>query len=140
MAIRILARTFFIKDEIFISHVMLSPVEKYKKQLRYKQLGDHFYVTHINRPSFDVFGIKFEFDINPKDWMLGLMRHMRILRFILPTWHTQERKISKKIQKRLLKEIPSLESDQHRAELQKIENIKGYREIRYAKAEERLVN
>lgn len=138
MALRVLARNYFIKDEIFIAHVMLSPVEKYKKQLRFKDLGEDYFVTHINRPSFDIFGAKLEFDINPKDWMLTVMKHARILRILLPTWHHKERKISEQIQKKLLKVIPEMEETLQRSELQKIENIKGYREVRYEKADLKL--
>lgn len=134
MALRTLAKTYFIKDEVFISHIMLSPQKVAEDKKRYGPFGTKFKVNHINRPAFEIFGKKFEFDINPKPWMLKIMRHMRILRLLLRGWHSEERKIAGLIRENLMNEIPKLPPEKQRQAIKKLENIKGYREYRYEKA------
>lgn len=126
-ALRTLARTYWIKDEVFVSHLMISPVKIHKDQERYKALGTSFKVVHINRPAFDLFGKKIEFDFSPKVWMLKVMRHMRLLRKLMPDWHKEERRLAGLIRKELLKKA----NDKR---LRELEAVKGYREIRYAAA------
>lgn len=139
-ALRVLAKTFFIKDEVYVAHLMLSPVKKYLDHKRFSNLGTSFDYKFINRPSFEIFNKKVEFDLSPKIWMLKSMRHLRILRTLMPAWHHKEREISKKIQQDLLA-IPALHEDHDiRKEIQKLENVKGYREVRYAKAKAYGVN
>lgn len=135
IALRTLAKTYWIKDEIFVSHIMVTPLQKLKNERMYKNLGSKFEVTHINRPSFDLLGRKIEFDIEPKDWMLKIMRHMRIFRFLMPNWHQKEKEISQNIRKEILGPILKLKEGQRRMKLAKLENIKGYRDIRYEKAQ-----
>lgn len=130
-ALRTLARTYFVKDEVFVSHLMISPLMKHREKNLYSKLGKSYSTTHINRPQFDVFGKSIEFDINPKEWMLKLMRHMRILRFLMPSWHHKEKSIALKIRKEILEHIPKLEGENKRRRLVEMENIKGYREVRY---------
>jgi indolepyruvate ferredoxin oxidoreductase len=135
MALRALAKTYWIKDEIYVSHIMVTPLQKLKNERMYKNVGSKFKVTHINRPSFDLFGKKIEFDIEPKDWMLKIMRHMRIFRLLMPNWHQKEKQISGNIRKEILGPILKLKDGQRRVRLAMLENIKGYREIRYEKAD-----
>lgn len=138
IALRTLAKTYFIKDEIFVSHMMISPMKVGEDDKRFGALGKAFKVKRINRPSFDIFGKHIEFDISPTDFMLKVMRHMRILRYVLGSWHKKEKLIAKKVRKKIMEEIPRLKdlSDQDkRVELKKLENIKGYREVRYEKAQ-----
>ena len=80
IAIRTLAKTYWIKDEVFVAHLMVSPIQNQIDDDLYLQWGRGFKKTHINRPHFDLFGYKIEFDINPKTWMLTAMRHQRWLR------------------------------------------------------------
>ena len=134
-ALRVLVRSYFIKDEIFISHIMLSPVQRKANESLYGKWGKGFRITHINRPSFDIGPWKWEFDFSPRDWMLKLMRHGRFLRFILPTWHRREREINRRIRHDLLKAIPQMEEGRRRKSLKVLENVKGYRAIRYENAE-----
>jgi indolepyruvate ferredoxin oxidoreductase len=129
MAIRTLAKTYFIKDEVFIAHMMISPMRRRSDQENYGTLGKRFKKTFINRPSFDVGSKKLEFDFSPSKWMLKSMRHARFLRQVLPAWHKREREISEFIKRDLLK------SPLPYSELKKLENIKGYREVRYEVAE-----
>lgn len=134
MALRTLAKTYFIKDEVFVSHIMISPQKKEADRGRYQDLGTGFKLKRINRPAFEVFGKKIEFDISPKDWMLKIMRHMRIMRVLLRSWHSRERKIAKEIRRELLEVVTKLPNEERRTALKKLENIKGYREYRYETA------
>jgi indolepyruvate ferredoxin oxidoreductase len=131
-----LVKNYWIKDEVFVSHQMISPLKMKRDRKMYAQLGTEFKVRHINRPAFDVFGKKIEFDLSPRRWMFSIMRHLRILRILLPSWHKREKEISLRIRTELLSGL-----EQHQNKYQRIKelaSIKGYREIRYAKAKEYL--
>ena len=80
IALRVFGKTYFIKDEVWCSHQMISPLKESQDQQSWKNLGKSFSITRINRPHFDVFGKEIEFDFSPKRWMLTLMRHFRLLR------------------------------------------------------------
>lgn len=135
MALRTLAKTYFVKDEVFVSHIMISPQKRTQDSQRFSHLGKSFSLNRINRPAFDVFGKKIEFDVSPKDWMLKIMRHMRLLRLFLRSWHAKERRIASEIRRELIEVVPKLDKKEQRRALKKLENIKGYREYRYEKAE-----
>lgn len=128
IALRVLAKTFWIKDEVFVSHLMISPVKLLGDEERYRGLGSKFEVIHINRPSFVVLGKKLEFDFSPRRWMLKAMKNFRFLRRLLTDWHKTEREISQAIRSELLGE--SLDKKR----LLELDNIKGYREVRYKSA------
>lgn len=137
MALRILCRTYFIKDEVMVSHLMISPLHTERQKKKFDQwTSSPIQREFINRPSFDLFGKKIEFDISPRVWMLKIMRQMRWLRLVLPGWHSKEKKLSLLIRDKVTKEIFN-EKDIYQA-LKKCENVKGYREIRYEKASEYL--
>lgn len=125
ISVRTLARTYFIKDEVFVAHQMISPLRQSSDQKLYGDLGRSFRKVFINRPAFDVGAKKIEFDFSPKPWMLSLMRHARFLRPLLPEWHKKEREIAGDIRSRLLGPALSYQ------DLKKLENIKGYRDVRY---------
>ena len=139
MALRTLAKTYFVKDEVFVAHQMVGPLERMRKNRLFKNIGTSFQVTHINRPHFEFLGMKFEFDINPKDWMLKIMRHMRVLRLIMPKWHRKEKAIAKVIRDQIINKVSKLPEESQYTALKKLENIKGYREIRYSKAKSKIV-
>jgi len=132
-ALRTLAKTYWIKDEVFVSHLMSSPMKALSDKEKYSSLGTNFEVQYINRPSFTFQGKKIEFDISPKMWMLKIMRQMRILRVLLPEWHREEKNISNKIKEKLFTNLDL-------KELKKLESVKGYREYRYKHAELYLGN
>jgi indolepyruvate ferredoxin oxidoreductase len=125
IAIKALVKTYFIKDEIYIAHIMVSPMRKYEDQVNYNELGTSIKKTFINRPSFNIGKKKLEFDFSPSEWMLKMMRHCRFLRVLLPQWHMQERLISLEIRHSILSKSLNFK------ELKALENIKGYREVRY---------
>jgi indolepyruvate ferredoxin oxidoreductase len=128
MAVRTLAKTYFIKDEVFIAHMMISPMRRLSDAESYKTLGTSYKKIFINRPSFDLGSKKVEFDFSPKPWMLAIMRQARLLRPLLPKWHKEERLIASKIKKKIL------ENSLNYSELKHLENIKGYRDVRYERA------
>lgn len=130
VAVRTLAKTYFIKDEVFVAHQMISPLRVESDHKLYGDLGSSFRKVFINRPAFDIGKKKIEFDFSPRPWMLALMRHARFLRPLLPAWHKREREIAGEIRTTLLLQSMDL------ASLKKLENIKGYREIRYAAFEQ----
>lgn len=134
IALRLLAKTYFVKDEVFVSHIMISPLQKERDLQAYQKLGKSFTKTRMNRPEFVVLGQTISFDINPKDWMLKLMRHGRWLRFFLPRWHQKEREIALKQRALVLNHIPKQAAELRRSSLKRLENIKGYRQVRYDKA------
>ena len=57
--------------------------------------------------------------------MLKIMRHARFLRLILVNWHKTEKKINLEIRQRILSVALPFK------DLKALENIKGYREVRY---------
>jgi indolepyruvate ferredoxin oxidoreductase len=133
VALRTLAKTYWIKDEVFVSHLMISPMKKLKDKNQYGDLGSSYEIVHINRPSFNVMNKRIEFDLSPRPWMLHLMKHFRVLRKILPTWHDKEKKISELIRSEIAQGVS-------RKRLNELESIKGYREVRYKAAEAYLRN
>ncbi|MBT3584399.1 MAG: hypothetical protein HN509_05815, partial [Halobacteriovoraceae bacterium] len=139
LALGILARTYFIKDEIMVSHLMISPLHEKTNLETYSGLGTAYKVCPINRPSFDIFGIKLEFNISPNRWMLKCMRHFRILRRLLPSWHKIEREIAISIREEIVKGPQYENFTQERSRLMKLCNIKGYREVRFKNAENALL-
>jgi len=133
IAVRALAKTYWVKDEVFVSHLMTSPQKKAMDRARYSKLGTGFKVVHINRPAFNIAGKKIEFDFSPSRWMLKIMRRLRVLRILMPQWHAQERAIAKVIRQKILT-IQAVSADHRRQQLVDLDNIKGYRDVRYAKA------
>ena len=125
MSIKTLAKTYFIKDEVYVAHIMISPMRKLSDDMNYKGLGTSYKKKFINRPSFDLGEKKVEFDFSPTKWMLRLMRHARFLRSMLPSWHKTERAIALDIRAKLMGPAMTFK------ELKSLENIKGYREVRY---------
>ena len=125
MAVRTLAKTYFIKDEVFIAHMMVSPMRRINDEENYRSIGKSYKKTFINRPSFDLGEKKIEFDFSPRPWMLKTMRHARVLRNLLPEWHKKERAIAGLVRAKILS------SELSYSELKQLENIKGYRDVRY---------
>lgn len=135
IALRALAKTYWIKDEVLVAHLMIGPLKILMDKEKYSILGKSFKVVHINRPKFTLFGKNLEFDITPKDWMLKIMRHLRILRILMPSWHKKEKEINLNIRAEIMGPILKLPNGERRVSLIKLDNIKGYRQIRYDKSE-----
>ncbi|MBY0415575.1 MAG: 2-oxoacid:acceptor oxidoreductase family protein, partial [Bdellovibrionales bacterium] len=125
MSLRTMAKTFFVKDEVYVAHLMISPMRRLEDRNTYAQLGSSYKKTFINRPSFDLGDKKIEFDFSPSKWMLRIMRHARFLRSLLPSWHKLEKKIATDIRQKLMDKTMTFK------DLKELENVKGYREVRY---------
>jgi len=129
LAFRTLIKTYFIKDEVFVAHQMISPMRKFKDESYYLSLGSRFEKKFINRPAFDLSDSKvIEFDFSPRPWMLSIISRARFLRSILPFWHKKERELGIKIRQQLLSSSLDYKG------LKALENIKGYRMVRFQKA------
>jgi indolepyruvate ferredoxin oxidoreductase len=146
-------KTVWIKDEVFVAHLMISPLKKAQDQKRFSSLGKSFKIQRLNRPAFDVMGKHIEFDFSPREWMLKLMRHARFLRLLMPQWHAKERQMATAIREELqsilrgltqqatLEKLPqNQEKEKIRERLMQLNNIKGYRQVRYKKAEQKKVS
>jgi indolepyruvate ferredoxin oxidoreductase len=132
LCLRQLARTYFIKDEVFCAHQMISPMKTSRDKSSYGLIGKAFKVTRINRPHFDIGPFDIEFDLSPKTWMLWLMRQARVLRFFMPKWHQKEKKINQNVRQEIIEMINSENLNKNR--LNQFRKTKGYREVRYEKA------
>lgn len=135
-ALRTLAKTYWLKDEVYVAHIMISPVQRLKDREHYAALGRSFKKTRMNRPEFKILGKSIEFEMNPRDWMLKLVRHQRWTRAIFPGWHREEKIIAHKVRQQVVSGPETNESSyQH---LVRLENIKGYRQVRFDKAKNKL--
>ena len=61
-----MGKNFWVKDEVFVAHLMSTPGQHQINEKAYSDLGTGYKVTHINRPRFDLWGKVLEFDIHPK--------------------------------------------------------------------------
>ena len=89
-----LHRAMVIKDEIYVAHLLTSEEKHRRDRARYDvdpARGDRIHYSHINRPHFDVLGLQIEFDMRGKQWQMRAMRHLKVLRRILPRWHRREK-------------------------------------------------
>ncbi|MFG1490228.1 2-oxoacid:acceptor oxidoreductase family protein, partial [Oceanospirillum sp. HFRX-1_2] len=94
IALRTLTKTYWIKDEVFTAHLMVSPVKQARDEAAYKHLGTDFKIKHLNRPEFDLFDRRFAFEFSPKEWMLKAFRHQRWLRKAQAKVHAREHEIA----------------------------------------------
>ncbi len=123
-AVALMAKTFFVKDEVFVAHALNNHLKHKRDKFQYGKVSSGYKVTHINRPEFVLFGKKIEFDIHTQDWMLSLMMHCRFLRKLMPSWHMKERSISQQMRTEVLSGVEE-------KRLRELDQIKGYRQIRY---------
>lgn len=135
-AARGIYKALAIKDEVWVAHLLSSP-EKYERDAQRLGLdpsrGDTVEYLHYNRPHFDVFGFKLEFDLNTRDWMLSLMKRAKFLRRLLPGWHVRE-KAFRDWYLALVAAYPGVAQDpdlKWAQALGGIETVRGYRAIRY---------
>lgn len=132
-----LFRAIAIKDEVWVAELLTSPEKYQRDRERYKidaSRGDKVSYVHLNRPQFTVLGKSFEFDMKTRDWMLRLMARAKILRLVLPAWHTKE-KAFRDWYIGLVEKFTFFDSQQdyelYLEALKVYESVRGYREIRY---------
>jgi indolepyruvate ferredoxin oxidoreductase len=100
--------------------------------------GDQIVYHHLNRPEFNILGRDFRFKMSPKKWQLNLLKHLRWLRRVMPAWHRREREFRDWY-------VSVVENfhyedragyDRYVKALRCVEEVRGYREVRYPKMEE----
>ena len=140
-AIRYLHKVMLIKDEVYVAHLLTSE-EKLERDKELYQVdpanGDRIKYVHLNRPHFTVMGLDFEADIDTRNWQLHLMKRMKFLRRWLPEWHAKEKAFREWYITRVIDTFSPTDSETYEKHLQAlecVEEVSGYREIRYPKME-----
>lgn len=129
-----------IKDEIYVAD-LLTRKEKYQRdQARFHvdpRQGDQISYRHFNRLELRILGLSLSFDIVTRDWMLRFVRHLKILRRLLPWWHKQEREFLEWYLGLLPRLLDIGRKTGRWLEISNIlrvpESVSGFREIRYPK-------
>jgi indolepyruvate ferredoxin oxidoreductase len=140
-AIRYLHKVMLIKDEAYVAHLLTSE----EKLQRDKELysvdtanGDKIRYVHLNRPHFTLMGLDLEGDIDTRNWQLNLMKRMKFLRRWLPQWHAKEKAFREWYITRVIDTFVPADAETYEKHLQAlecVEEVRGYREIRYPKME-----
>jgi indolepyruvate ferredoxin oxidoreductase len=136
-----LHKAMVIKDEVYVAHLLTSEEKTRRDHHRYhvdEQRGDKIIYHHLNRPEFNILGRDIRFKFSPKKWQLNLLKHLRWLRRAMPQWHRREREFRDWY-------IRTVENfhyydrasyDRYVKALRCVEEVRGYREVRYPKMEE----
>ena len=140
-AIRYLHKVMLIKDEVYVAHLLTSE----EKLQRDKELynvdtanGDRIKYVHLNRPHFTLMGLDFEGDIDTRNWQLQVMKRMKFLRRWLPEWHAKEKAFREWYITRVIDTFAPTNTETYEKHLQAlecVEEVRGYRDIRYPKME-----
>ena len=140
-AIRYLHKVMLIKDEVYVAHLLTSE----EKLQRDKELygvdtanGDRIRYVHLNRPHFTVMGLDIERDIDTRNWQLNLMKRMKFLRRWLPQWHAKEKAFREWYITHVIDTFAPVDAERYKKHLRAlecVEEVRGYREIRYPKME-----
>jgi indolepyruvate ferredoxin oxidoreductase len=139
LALKVLAKTYFVKDEIMVAHLLTSPLSMNRSEKKYKKLGSKYSIRPINRPKIDFLGLNFEFDLRPPLWFLSFVKNMRFLRLFIMGSHKREIKNNLLIRKQLLKIIgEKVDNDQLIKKIKPLYFVKGYREVRYVNEDKNL--
>ena len=139
--IRYLHKVMLIKDEVYVAHLLTSE----EKLQRDKELysvdtanGDKIRYVHLNRPHFTVMGLDIEGDIDTRNWQLNLMKRMKFLRRWLPQWHAKEKAFREWYITHVIDTFAPVDAERYKKHLRAlecVEEVRGYREIRYPKME-----
>ena len=139
--IRYLHKVMLIKDEVYVAHLLTSEEKLQRDKALYKvdtANGDRIKYVHLNRPHFTVMGLDFEGDIDTRNWQLHLMKRMKFLRRWLPEWHAKEKAFRDWYISRVINTFAPTDPEtyeKHLRALECVEEVRGYREIRYPKME-----
>ena len=130
-----------IKDEVYVAHLLTS-TEKLARDKELYQVdtenGDRIKYVHLNRPHFTVMGFDLETDIDTHNWQLNLMKRMKFLRRWLSKWHAREKAFREWYVTRVIDTFAPTDAEtyeKHLRALECVEEVRGYREIRYPKME-----
>ena len=140
-AIRYLHKVMLIKDEVYVAHLLTSE-EKLQRDKELYEVdtanGDRIRYVHLNRPHFTVMGLDIEGDIDTRNWQLNLMKRMKFLRRWLPRWHAKEKAFREWYITHVIDTFAPVDAERYEKHLQAlecVEEVRGYREIRYPKME-----
>ena len=140
-AIRYLHKVMLIKDEVYVAHLLTSKEKLQRDKELYKvdtANGDKIKYVHLNRPHLTVMGLDVEGDIDTRNWQLHLMKRMKFLRRWLPEWHAKEKAFREWYITRVIDTFSPTDTETYERHLQAlecVEEVRGYREIRYPKME-----
>lgn len=141
-AIKYLHKVMLIKDEVYVSHLLTSREKLERDKLRYnidKKNGDKIRYLHLNRPHFNVMGFDIETDIDTRNWMLQLMKHMKFIRRILSKWHIKEKEFRDWYIREVIDTFNPSDDEsytRHMKAIECVDSVRGYREIRYPKMDD----
>jgi indolepyruvate ferredoxin oxidoreductase len=130
-----LHKAMIIKDEVYVAHLLTSEEKFLRDNHRYhvdEKRGDKIIYHHLNRPEFSIAGKNIRFKFSPKKWMLNTMKHFRWLRQVMPQWHSREREF-RDWYIALVEHFNVADYDRQVQALRCVEEVRGYREIRYPK-------
>ncbi len=140
-AIRYLHKMMLIKDEVYVAHLLTSE-EKFQRDRELYGVdtmnGDKIRYVHLNRPHFTVMGFDFEGDIDTRNWQLNLVKRMKFLRRWLPQWHAKEKAFRDWYITCVIDTFAPADAETYEKyllALECVEEVRGYREIRYPKME-----
>ena len=139
--VRYLHKVMLIKDEVYVAHLLTSEEKLARDKKLYKvdtKNGDKIKYVHLNRPHFTVMGLDFEADIDARNWQLNLMKRMKFLRRWLSRWHAKEKEFREWYITRVIDTFAPTDAEaykKHLHALECVEEVRGYREIRYPKME-----
>jgi indolepyruvate ferredoxin oxidoreductase len=136
-----LHKAMVIKDEIYVAHLLTSEEKTRRDQHRYHvdtERGDQIVYHHLNRPEFNFLGRDFRFKLSPKKWQLNMLKHLRWLRRVMPAWHHREREFRDWYLSLVenFRYEDRATYDRYVKALRCVEEVRGYREVRYPKMEE----
>jgi indolepyruvate ferredoxin oxidoreductase len=136
-----LHKAMIIKDEVYVAHLLTSEEKTRRDQHRYHvdpKRGDKIVYHHLNRPEFNLLGRNIRFKLSPRKWQLNLLKHLRWLRRVMPQWHRREREF-RDWYIRLVANFDYEDRasyDRYVKALRCVEDVRGYREVRYPKMDE----
>jgi indolepyruvate ferredoxin oxidoreductase len=136
-----LHRVMAIKDEIYVARLLTGEEKHRRDRARYnvnEERGDSLEYVHLNRPHFTVFGRNITFDWRSRQWQLHVMKHLAVLRRLLPAWHAGERAFRTWFEGLVDEFNIFTDPETYRLYVDILslpEEVRGYREIRAPKME-----
>jgi indolepyruvate ferredoxin oxidoreductase len=130
-----------IKDEVYVAHLLTSEEKLERDKELYKvdpKNGDKIKYVHLNRPHFTVMGLDLEADIDTRNWQLNLVKRMKFLRRWLSKWHAKDKEFREWYITGVINTFAPTDAEayeRHLRALECVEEVRGYREIRYPKME-----
>lgn len=140
-AIKYLHKVMLIKDEVYVAHLLTSEEKRQRDKEYYnvdEENGDRIKYVHLNRPHFTVMGLNIETDIDTRNWQLNIMKRMKFLRRWFSQWHAKERAFREWYITQVVDTFAPTDAESyenHVRALECVEEVRGYREIRYPKME-----